>query len=117
MGTLTVTATLSELATYESNGLKLYATPTTEGKVASTYWASSPSFRDDRVVATVYDFVEAEGYTSLGWQDMTEEEFDSVRDDVYTLEIPDQVGSDEDAELWEAEQAALAAEREACRAE
>jgi hypothetical protein len=57
-----VTATLERLAAYQSNEAKLYGTPNTKGEIVQTYWASSPNFIDDYVVATVADFQEAAGY-------------------------------------------------------
>lgn len=80
-----VQATLERLAAYQSNGLSLYATPTADGeKIADTYWASSPKFQDDYIVAEVSDFQEAMGYSAT---EITPEEAEELGDDVYELEI------------------------------
>jgi hypothetical protein len=62
---ITVTATLNELARYDSNGLKLYGTP----GAAAPYWSNNASFMYDEVVATVSDFAQAAGYDDFGFED------------------------------------------------
>lgn len=68
-------ASFDELATWESNGLAVYGTPSADHAYAmQVYIGNRPNFLYDFVLATVQDFLEAEGLDTLGWQDMTEEE-------------------------------------------
>lgn len=68
-GEIQIICTLAELIRYDSAGLRLYATPSADDRVAGLYWDSHPSFADDRVVATPDTFAQAQGWSSLGWQD------------------------------------------------
>lgn len=88
---LKISATFGELVNMESCGLQFYATPDSQEKVASVYAASQPQFAYDQVVATPAQFAEAQGWTDLGWQDMTEEELDAAREDEYSIRIENEM--------------------------
>lgn len=70
----TITMTAERLAAMRDNGMAMYWTPGAQ----APYWNSQPSFMNDKVVATVQDFVEAAGYDDLnGFAD----------DDTFTLTV------------------------------
>jgi hypothetical protein len=68
---ITVTETLNDLARYDSNGFKLYATP----GASKPYWSNNASFMYDEVVATVSDFAQAAGYDDFGFEDADMQEY------------------------------------------
>ncbi|MDQ3397805.1 MAG: hypothetical protein M3511_08565 [Deinococcota bacterium] len=86
-----VKMTLERLAAMQSNGMRLYANPTENGEIAQLYWASTPNFINDYVVATVEDFLEAAGHP---WRakdaEITHEEVEVLGETVLTLEIDGQ---------------------------
>lgn len=86
----TITCTFGELATMESLDQKIYATPI-QGRgtriPAELYVASKPRFKYDFFFADVENFCEAEGWTSLGAQDMSAEELAAVEDDVHCIDV------------------------------
>lgn len=57
----TITRTAEQLRIAQDNDLDLYWTPGAD----APYWASRASFRYDKVVATVQDFLEAAGFDLL----------------------------------------------------
>jgi hypothetical protein len=79
-----VTATLEKLAAYQSNESQLYGTPNTKGEIVQTYWASSPKFQDDYVVATVGDFQASAGYEVC---EISYEEVEEMGDEVLEINI------------------------------
>lgn len=81
---ITVTETLNDLARYDSNGLRLWATP----GASEPYWSNNASFMYDEVVATVSDFAEAAGYDKFGFEDDDMQEFLEVEgDSKYSIEV------------------------------
>jgi hypothetical protein len=64
-----ITCTLREIAGLEA-GDRVYATPDQDGQASEIYLSSQPRFRYDFVLALAEDFLEAEGWTSTGWEDM-----------------------------------------------
>lgn len=87
---ITLTATFDELATWESNGLAVYATPAADDHAYAVqiYVSSRPNFAYDYCIATVQDFEEAEGLDTLGWQEMSEEEYEEHKDETLSAIVP-----------------------------
>ena len=88
--TVELTCTCEELATWESQGLAVYATPAQDDHAwaVQVYVGNRPNFLYDFCLATVADFCDAEGWDSLGWQEMTAEEWEGCREDTISLTIP-----------------------------
>lgn len=78
---VTVTETLGDLSRYDSNGLRLYATPGAD----KPYWSNNPSFMYDECVATTSDFAEAAGYDSVYLE--TEEQIEALGDEKISIEV------------------------------
>lgn len=81
-----LTATFNQLVTMAETGQVVLATPNTSGKINNVYVGSQRSFVYDFVCATPSDF-ESCGIRFGGWEDLSEEEFDSVADDEYSVTI------------------------------
>lgn len=89
--TISITCTFGELCTWESCGIKIYAIPyLNTHRVAEIYAADQARFKYDWIVARPYDFYHAAGYDTLGWEDMSQEEYDAAceNSETFTLEIP-----------------------------
>ena len=82
-----ITCTFDELVTMDSNDLAIYGTPNQDGQACQFYKASSRNWQDDFVVATVSSFCEAEGWDSLGWEEMDEATLDSISNDETTIVV------------------------------
>ena len=79
--TITITCIFEELVRMDSNGLAIYAIPTMGGGVAACYMANRPAWQQDFLLATVENFCEEEGWTSLGWEEMAAEDLATSADD------------------------------------
>jgi hypothetical protein len=86
--TVDITCTFSELCFMQNLDQRVYATPTPEGLANQCYISSQPHFMYDFLLATVEDFCAAEGWTDLGWQEMSEENMDAVADETTTITVP-----------------------------
>lgn len=84
--TVTLTATFGELVTIESTGLKIWATPNSRGEVCHITVNATQSWRDDFVCMLPSEF-EYHGIPFGGWETLSEEEFDAVADDEYSITI------------------------------
>jgi hypothetical protein len=74
---------LQELVRMESLDLGIYATPNQDGDATEVYIAQQPRFRDDFVLANVYDF----NLDDLSWRDMTQDEIAHCEDS-YAITVP-----------------------------
>jgi len=83
--TLTVTCTVADLYLLDDDR-RLYGTPAQgdSGIITQGYMASGPNFQDDRVVARLDDFLEAEGWDLLADYDAD----DPTLDDSVTITVP-----------------------------
>ena len=81
--TIEISCTFDELSTMAYNDAVIWATP----ERPEVYIASAKAWRDDYIIANIDDFLQAEGWTSLGWEDMTEEEREAVADDLTTITV------------------------------
>jgi hypothetical protein len=79
--------TIEELARMENLGLVVWATPSPDGIAQQAYVASRPQWRDDFLLATPADFLAAQGYDSLGWDEMTEEARAQCAHDMITITV------------------------------
>ena len=80
--TVELVVCFGELCRWEQHDLAVYATPGTDPwRAEHVYVASRPAWRDDFLLATVQDFLDAEGIDSLGWQEMTKAEFEHAASD------------------------------------
>jgi len=79
--TITITCTFGELVIMDSNGQAIYAIPTMGGGIAACYMADRPAWQQDFLLATVENFAEEEGWTSLGWEEMSEDDIAAAADD------------------------------------
>ena len=81
--TVQITCAFEELVRMDSLNLAIYASP---GE-AQLYIGAAPHFRYDYLLATVDDFCAAEGWTSLGWEDRSEEDLEAVASDETTITV------------------------------
>lgn len=88
---ITIEITHVKLCAMYSQGLQVWATPTTGGHIAHLYVGSRPAFQDDFVAAFTDDFESGGMQFDGSWQDLTPEQLDFVRDDIYICTIPDAV--------------------------
>jgi len=65
MSKVKITKSWNQLKTMQDNDIKYFWTP----GASQPYANSQPSWRDDKCVATVQDFVEAEGFDMLSDSD------------------------------------------------
>jgi hypothetical protein len=86
--TVDITCTFRELCTMESLHQGIYATPTPAMDATQCYVSRQPHFTYDFLLATVEDFCAAEGWTDLGWQEMSEEDMDAVADETTRITVP-----------------------------
>jgi hypothetical protein len=86
--TITITCTFAELVRMDSLDLALWATPNAEGRAQELYVAARPRWRHDFGVAEVDDFCQAAGWSSLGWEEMTEEELAAQGPETITITVP-----------------------------
>jgi len=83
---VSMVVSFEELCRWEQLGLGVYATPGQDlWRAEQIYIGSRPAWRDDFLLATVDDFLEAEGLDSLGWQEMTEAEFEHAASETMQL--------------------------------
>lgn len=82
--TIILTCTMREIARLET-GHQIWATPTPAGEAAEIYLSSQPHFRDDFVLATAEDFLEAEGWTATGWDEMDDDAQEATGNDETTI--------------------------------
>jgi hypothetical protein len=86
--TVAIACTLDELYTMQGSGLAIYGTPNaceeTE-PIAQVYMGRRPQWHYDRILATVYNFLAAMGFDSLGeYDEQTAEELAEE----YELTVP-----------------------------
>jgi hypothetical protein len=88
--TVDITCTFAELVKMDSLDHGIYATPTPDGLANQLYLSHQPHRRDDFLLATVEDFCEEEGWSSLGWEGMTDEELATAEaeTDPITITVP-----------------------------
>jgi len=84
---VTITCTFAELCRMDSLAQAIYATPTRQGDANRLYMSRRAWFRYDFLLATVEDFYAAEGWSCLGWEDMSEEEQESRKDDSTSITV------------------------------
>lgn len=89
--TITIEMPFYRLVAMASMGINVWATPTTSGHIARLYLGTRAAFQDDLVAAHPTDFESGGMQFDGSWQDLTPEQLDFVRDDVYSCTIPDAV--------------------------
>lgn len=85
-----ITCTFLELADMDLRESQVYAVPDGDGNARQIYLARSHQYRDDFLLATIDDFCHAQGWTTLGWIEMTDAEFAAAIEDKYTVIMPRQ---------------------------
>jgi hypothetical protein len=87
--TIDITCTFAELVKMDSLDHGIYATPP-DGLANQLYLSHQPHSRDDFLLASVEDFCEEEGWSSLGWEGMTDEELATAEaeTDPITITVP-----------------------------
>jgi hypothetical protein len=85
---ITITCTFADLVLMDSQTQVIWATPNAEGEAQELYVSARPQWRDDFVVAEVDDFCQAVGWTSLGWEEMTDEELADLYFERITITVP-----------------------------
>ena len=90
-GNVTIEMPYYRLVAMASMGIDVWGTPTAAGNIAHLYVGSRAAFQDDFVAAHPTDFESGGMQFDGSWQDLTPEQFNFVRDDIYSCTIPDAV--------------------------
>lgn len=87
-GTVTLICTVGEVANMEAGLYSVYATPNTQGEANQVYLANRANFKYDFLLADADDFLAAEGWDTVGWDEMTDEEQEEQGKEEITIVVP-----------------------------
>lgn len=84
---ITLTCTADEIANMEAGLYAVFATPTPDGLANQLYLGARPHFKHDFLLANAGDFLEAEGWETIGWDEMSDEEQDAAEQEHLTITL------------------------------
>lgn len=86
--TVTLTCTVGEIANMEAGLYAVFATPTPDGLANQLYLGARPQFTYDFLLANAGDFLEAEGWETIDWDEMSDEEQEEQGKETITITVP-----------------------------
>ena len=85
---VTITCTVGEVANMEAGLYQVYATPTPQGLANQVYLSARAHFKYDFLLANADDFLEVEGWETVHWDEITDEEQEEQGKETITITLP-----------------------------